>query len=97
MPSPVPGLPAGVTACLFDLDGVLTQTAKVHSAAWKEMFDEVLAARAALAGTPFRPFEPADYLAYVDGRLREDGVRSFLASRGIVVPEGTVEDPPTAE
>lgn len=85
-------IPEGITALLFDLDGVLTQTAKVHSAAWKELFDDVLESR----GDP-RPFSPEDYAAYVDGRLRQDGVRTFLASRGITVPDGTPEDPPDAE
>jgi beta-phosphoglucomutase family hydrolase len=92
------GLPAGIAACLFDLDGVLTQTAKVHAAAWKEMFDAYLRDRSKQSGGPFRPFEIAtDYVAYVDGKLRQDGVRSFLASRGIELPEGTPDDPPTAE
>jgi beta-phosphoglucomutase family hydrolase len=71
------------------LDGVLTDTAEVHSAAWKQMFDEYLAGR----GT----FEEKDYLAYVDGKRREDGVRSFLQSRGITLPDGTPDDPPGAE
>jgi beta-phosphoglucomutase family hydrolase len=86
------GLPDGVTACLFDLDGVLTNTAAVHDKAWAQTFDEFLRAR---DGEGFRPFDPrADYDAYVDGKRREDGVRSFLASRGIVLPEGTPDDPP---
>ena len=93
----VPVLPAGIAACLFDLDGVLTQTAKVHAAAWKEMFDAFLLERSARTGEPFVPFEIAtDYALYVDGKLRPDGVRSFLASRGIVLPEGALDDPPTA-
>lgn len=92
------GLPAGVTACLFDLDGVLTQTAKVHAAAWKQTFDEYLRRRAAERGAEFVPFDPvADYDEYVDGKPRADGVRSFLAARGIELPEGTPEDPPDAE
>ncbi|MBV9582108.1 MAG: beta-phosphoglucomutase family hydrolase [Chloroflexi bacterium] len=92
------GLPENVRACLFDLDGVLTQTAKVHAAAWKEMFDTYLAARAKREGGQFVAFDPvADYDAYIDGRLREDGTRSFLASRGITLPEGTPDDPPTVE
>jgi beta-phosphoglucomutase family hydrolase len=92
------GLPEAVRACLFDLDGVLTQTAKVHAAAWKEMFDAYLRERAARAGEPFVPFDPlADYDEYVDGKPRYDGVRSFLASRGIEVPEGEQDDPPAAE
>ncbi|GLZ57054.1 beta-phosphoglucomutase family hydrolase [Micromonospora sp. NBRC 107095] len=92
------GLPAHVTACLFDLDGVLTQTARVHNAAWTQTFDEFLRQRAAASGTPFRPFDPGpDYNRYVDGRPRADGVRSFLASRRIVLPEGDPDDPPEAE
>src|SRR5438270_634578 len=92
------GLPDGVTACLFDLDGVLTQTAKVHAAAWKEMFDDLLRARSAATGEPFVPFdEVEDYDEYVDGKPRYEGVRSFLAARGIVLPEGGPSDPPTAE
>ena len=91
------GLPEGIAACLFDLDGVLTQTAKVHAAAWKEMFDAFLLDRSRQTGEPFRPFEIAtDYAEYVDGKLRQDGVRSFLASRGIELPEGAPDDPPTA-
>jgi beta-phosphoglucomutase family hydrolase len=92
------GLPAGIKACLFDLDGVLTQTAKVHDAAWKETFDEFLKARADRTGEPFVPFDPvADYDEYVDGMPREDGVRTFLHSRGIDLPEGGPDDPPGAE
>jgi beta-phosphoglucomutase family hydrolase len=93
----VPVVPAGIDACLFDLDGVLTQTAKVHAQAWKQMFDAFLAERSGQTGAPFRPFElPADYAAHVDGKLRQDGVRAFLGSRGIVLPEGSPEDAPTA-
>ena len=93
----LPVLPAGIAACLFDLDGVLTQTAKVHAAAWKEMFDAYLRERSEQIGEPFRPFEIAsDYVKYVDGKLREDGVRAFLASRAISLPEGSADDPPTA-
>src|SRR6478735_265181 len=92
------GLAAGVTACLFDLDGVLTQTAKVHAAAWKQMFDDYLRRGAARAGEAFVPFDPVrDYDEYVDGKPRYDGVRSFLASRGIELPEGDPADPPDAE
>jgi beta-phosphoglucomutase family hydrolase len=92
------GLPAGVTACLFDLDGVLTRTAKVHAAAWKQMFDDYLRQRAASAGEAFVPFDPlSDYDEYVDGKPRDDGVRSFLASRGIQLPEGSADDPPGAD
>lgn len=91
-------LPDGIAACLFDLDGVITKTATLHAAAWKQMFDAFLAGRAADLGGDTRPFElPGDYTAYVDGRLRQDGVRGFLASRGITVPEGAPDDPPTAD
>src|SRR6266704_3438296 len=85
------GLPDQVTACLFDLDGVLTDTASVHRAAWKETFDAFLAPR----GEP--PFTEDDYDEYVDGKPRADGVRDFLASRGISLPEGSPDDAPTAE
>jgi len=89
------GLPDKVAACLFDMDGVVTQTAVVHAAAWKEMFDEFLRARAESTGTPFVPFDShAEYDAYVDGKPRLDGTRSFLESRGIDLPEGTPDDPP---
>jgi beta-phosphoglucomutase family hydrolase len=92
------GLPDGITACLFDLDGVLTTTAKIHAAAWKEMFDEVLAIHDGEPGVDARPFDEAsDYLTYVDGKPRYDGTRDFLASRGIHLPDGTPDDPPTAE
>lgn len=95
---PPPSIPDGITALLFDLDGVITQTAKVHAEAWKEMFDAFLRQRAETSGTPFRPFEIAtDYPRYVDGRLREDGVRAFMQSREISLPEGSAGDPPTAE
>ncbi|MBI3966252.1 MAG: beta-phosphoglucomutase family hydrolase [Chloroflexi bacterium] len=93
----VPVLPASISACLFDLDGVLTQTAKLHAAAWKQMFDGFLLDRSRQTGEPFRPFEVTmDYVQYVDGKLRPDGVRTFLASRGIVLPEGSLADPPAA-
>ncbi len=92
------GLPDGVDTCLFDLDGVLTQTAKVHAAAWKEMFDAYLKERAEREGTEFVPFDPhEDYDAYVDGKPRYEGVQSFLESRGIDLPRGTPDDPPDAE
>ena len=92
------GVPGRIKACLFDLDGVLTQTASVHAAAWQEMFDAYLRKRAARSGEPFRPFDPvADYDAYVDGRPRADGTRAFLASRGITLPEGGPDDPAGAE
>jgi beta-phosphoglucomutase family hydrolase len=92
------GLPDAVRACLFDLDGVLTQTAKVHAAAWKEMFDAYLRERAAQTGKRFVPFDAvADYDEYVDGKPRYDGVRSFLASRGIELSEGEPGDLRSAE
>ncbi|MFF5080599.1 beta-phosphoglucomutase family hydrolase [Actinoplanes sp. NPDC000266] len=89
------GLPPHVTACLFDLDGVLTQTALVHNAAWKQTFDTFLKAWSAQHDQEFVPFDSgADYHQYVDGRPRADGVRTFLASRGITLPEGTPDDGP---
>jgi beta-phosphoglucomutase family hydrolase len=89
------GLPDGVSACLFDMDGVVTQTAVVHAAAWKEMFDDFLREHAASTGTPFVPFDArAEYDQYVDGKPRLDGTRSFLESRGITLPEGTPDDSP---
>jgi beta-phosphoglucomutase family hydrolase len=92
------GLPDGVRACLFDLDGVLTQTALVHAEAWTEMFDAYLRARATRTGEPFVPFDPVDdYDEYVDGKPRADGVRSFLTSRSIELPEGSGDDSPGAE
>jgi beta-phosphoglucomutase family hydrolase len=92
------GLPDRVTACLFDLDGVLTQTAKVHDAAWTEMFNDFLRSWSDRKGEPYVPFDPADdYNSYVDGRPRADGVRTFLASRDISLPDGNRDDPPTAE
>jgi len=92
------GLPENVQACLFDLDGVLTKTATVHAAAWKQMFDAYLRERSERTSEPFVPFDEAsDYGKYVDGKPRSDGVRSFLASRGIELPEGKPDDPPSAE
>ena len=86
------GLPDGVRACLFDLDGVLTRTATVHAAAWKEMFDEFLRQRAEATGEPFVPFDPVgDYERSVDGKPRVAGTRSFLEARGITLPEATVQ------
>jgi beta-phosphoglucomutase family hydrolase len=83
---------------LFDLDGVLTQTADVHAKAWKQMFDQYLRERAQRTGEPFREFAlPEDYEQYVDGKPRSDGVRSFLDSRGIDLPLGSPDDPPDAE
>ncbi len=89
------GLPDGVSACLFDLDGVLTQTAKVHAAAWKEMFDAFLRGWSEEHGVPFVEFDPVeDYDKYVDGKPRYEGVQSFVASRGIDLPRGDPQDPP---
>jgi beta-phosphoglucomutase family hydrolase len=90
------GLPPHIRAALFDLDGVLTETATVHAAAWKEMFDEYLRQRAEERGEAFDPFSLDDYLRFVDGKRREDGVRSFLESRGILLPEGEPGDPGSA-
>jgi beta-phosphoglucomutase family hydrolase len=88
------GLPGQIRACLFDLDGVLTETAKVHAAAWKEMFDAYLRSRPG----PFVPFDPAaDYDTYVDGKTRADGTRSFLRSRDIDLPDGSPDDKPGTE
>jgi beta-phosphoglucomutase family hydrolase len=89
--APVLGLPEGVTGLLFDLDGVLTQTAKVHFKAWKQTFDEFLKAR---DGDGFKEFTQDDYNEYVDGMPRYDGVRTFLKSRGIELPEGSPDDGP---
>lgn len=92
------GLPAGISACLFDLDGVLTDTASVHRKAWKAMFDGFLRQWSEHSGTKFVAFDAdADYFTYVDGKTREDGVRSFLASRNIELPEGGPDDGPTAQ
>src|SRR4051794_9717194 len=91
-------LPAGITTCLFDLDGVLTQTAKIHAQAWKTMFDDFLRSWSQRHGEPFREFDAHhDYDAYVDGKPRLDGVRSFLESRGIELPEGSPSDGPDEE
>ncbi len=91
------GLPDGARACLFDLDGVITRTAVVHARAWKDMFDEFLRQRSERTGEPFVPFDPrADYEKYVDGKPRADGTRSFLASRGIELPQGDPDDDPGA-
>ena len=92
------GLPPNIDACLFDLDGVLTQKAIVHARAWKEIFDAFLTERARRTGEEFRPFdEVGDYDEYVDGKPREEGVRSFLAVRHISLPEGSENDRPDAE
>jgi len=92
------GLPVGVRACLFDLDGVLTKTATVHARAWKQTFDTFLRLRAERTGESWVPFDlVADYDRFVDGKSRADGTRSFLASRGIELPEGASDDSPDAE
>jgi beta-phosphoglucomutase family hydrolase len=89
------GIPEHSRACLFDLDGVLTQTAVVHAAAWKEMFDGFLREWGERTGEHQAPFDPvADYDNYVDGKPRADGTRSFLESRGIGLPEGSPDDEP---
>ncbi len=98
MAAPRPDLPDAIQACLFDMDGVLTRTATVHAKAWAEAFDALLQRQADAGGPAFVPFDPAaDYTAHVDGKPRADGVRDFLASRGITLPEGTPDDPPSAE
>jgi trehalose 6-phosphate phosphatase len=89
--------PENYDAVLFDLDGVLTKTAAVHEAAWKAMFDQYLRQRAQRGGSAFRPFTDDDYLRYVDGRPRADGVSSFLESRAITIPHGEASDPPDRE
>src|SRR6266536_2344036 len=95
---PSVGLPSRIRACLFDLDGVLAQTATLHAAAWKTMFDGFLRARAAQTGDRFVPFDlAADYAEYVEGKPRIEGVRSFLAARRIELPEGRVDDPHDTE
>jgi len=86
-------LPPGIRACLFDLDGVLTRTAITHEAAWAQMFDEFLVGR---GGISARPFTRDDYNTALDGKPRDDGIRAFLASRGIELPEGEIDDEPGA-
>ena len=89
---------SGIEAWLFDLDGVLTDTARVHAAAWKATFDEVLAKHCAGRDGAFREFDAVDdYERYVDGRPRYDGVRGFLASWGLTLPEGLPSDPPNLD
>ena len=100
---PQPGSKRAITrdrydAVLFDLDGVITDTADLHAACWKQMFDEYLQERASAKGELFHAFDLArDYRLYVDGKPRFDGVRDFLTSRGIRLPEGSPDDPPQAE
>lgn len=88
------GLPSSIAAALFDLDGVLTDTAAVHQRAWREVFDDILARR---CGPDFVPFSADDYLRYVDGRPRADGVREFLRSRDLTLPEGEPDAEPGTE
>lgn len=102
--SPVPvappllGLPAGTQACVFDLEGVLTDSSALHARAWAHVFDELLQRRSELAGWRFAPFDlDTDYGAYLEGRPRLQGVHAFLASRGIRLPEGRPDDPPHAD
>lgn len=88
----------GFSAAIFDMDGVVTNTAAVHSRAWKRMFDEFLLRRERAGGDRFREFTPdSDYRVHVDGKPRYDGVQSFLASRGIRLPFGRPQDAPNAE
>ncbi|HET9170763.1 MAG TPA: beta-phosphoglucomutase family hydrolase [Actinospica sp.] len=97
-PAAALGLAPGTRGCLFDLDGVLTATAKIHAEAWKKTFDTFLAAYDRRTGRQDAPFDKAaDYENYVDGKTREDGIRSFLASRGIEIPDGGAEDAPGTE
>ena len=87
-----------LAAVIFDMDGVVTDTASIHAAAWKQMFDAYLRERSQRSGEPFRPFDiDTDYRRYVDGKPRYDGVRDFLHARGIILPEGTSADVPGTE
>jgi beta-phosphoglucomutase family hydrolase len=98
MSKPALKLPDTIRACLFDLDGVLTDTASIHAAAWKEMFDAYLAERAGTGDAEVVPFDAVrDYEEFIDGKERFEGVRSFLASRAIELPEGSRDDAPEAE
>lgn len=90
------GLPERIRACLFDVDGVLTETAIVHRAAWKKTFDGFLRDFPGLSAEQSREFSDADYNSFVDGKPRHDGVRDFLASRAITLPEGSADDPDDA-
>ena len=91
-----PGAPRPPVAAVFDLDGVVTFTARLHASSWTELFDGFLRAWHRRHGGEFRPFTPSDYRSFVDGRPRLDGVRTFLGSRGIELPEGTADDAPGA-
>lgn len=98
MPSRANIDPSRFDAVLFDLDGVLTPTAKVHAAAWKRTFDSYLQERSARTGEPWEPFDVStDYVRHVDGKPRIDGVIDFLASRGITLERGSSDDPPDRE
>jgi alpha,alpha-trehalose phosphorylase len=92
-----PVTPDDFDAVLFDLDGVLTTTATLHAAAWRTTFDRFLDEWDTAQGTTTARFEAADYAAYVDGKPRQDGVRDFLAARGITLPPGAPDDPPSNE
>jgi HAD superfamily hydrolase (TIGR01509 family) len=95
---PLLGLAPDVVACVFELEGVLIGSATAHAAAWSETFDELIHARVERTHGAFAPFNPrVDYVRYMHGRPRLEGVRAFLASRGIRLPEGTADDPPGAE
>ena len=95
MSPPSLGLPEAIEACLFDLDGVLAKTASLHAAAWKATFDPFLRDQAERTRTRFVPFDPVvDYVEFLDGRTRHDGIRTFLASRGLRLPEGAPGDGP---
>ena len=97
VPTTLPVLLDDIEAVIFDMDGVVTDTASVHAAAWKRLFDEFLEARSRTTGEPRVPFDvTTDYLRHVDGRNRYDGVESFLASRGITLPRGDPGDPSDA-
>jgi trehalose 6-phosphate phosphatase len=87
-----------IDAIVFDMDGVVTRSAQIHAAAWKEMFDEYLSERASRSGEEYEPFDIAtDYRRYVDGKSRYDGTASFLKSRGIAIPYGDPSDDPAKE
>ena len=88
--------PACFDAVVFDMDGVITDTARLHFAAWKLMFDEFLGGHAGMLGAA-ACFDEDDYRGYVDGKQRDDGVESFLVARGIVLPRGSIADPPERE
>ncbi|MGH2449296.1 MAG: HAD family hydrolase, partial [Chloroflexota bacterium] len=84
--------PNKISAFIFDLDGVITSTARLHAAAWKQMFDEYIKKRSKRDNVQFEPFQDSDYRMYVDGKPRYDGVKSLLASRHISLPQGSKDD-----